>query len=598
MSKKTAADNLCERLIEWDVDTIYGFPGDGINGILGALRRHQDRLRFVQTRHEEMASFMACGHAKFTRKVGVCMATSGPGAIHLLNGLYDAKLDHRPVVAIVGQTFVRALGGDFQQEVKLLQLYSDVASAYCEQVNTPSSVRHLIDRAMRIAQTERTVTCVIVPADVQDMDAVEEQPHATHTVHTGIGYWPGRRIPQQSQLQQAADILNAGEKVAMLVGQGALDATDEVIAVADTLGAGIAKALLGKAAVPDDIPYCTGSIGLLGTKPSWDMMQGADTLLMVGSSFPYSEFLPKTGQVKAVQIDVEGRMLSIRYPMDLALEGDATESLKELLPLLHRKEDRSWQEEIKGNVADWWRLMDDHGQPADRDGRIRPQGLFSSLSRQLPENAILSSDSGSAANWYARQIRIRRGMKAMLSGNLATMVPGVPYAIAAKFAYPDRVSIAMVGDGAMQMGGMAEMLTAAKYYKTWADPRLVVLVLVNEDLNQVTWEQRVMEGDPQFKASQEIPYVDYAAWAELIGLKGIKVTQSAEIEEAWRQALSADRPVIISALTDPNEAPLPPHITFQQAEGFAKSVAKDPEGGIPGAVESLREKAHEFLPGR
>jgi len=594
---KTAADNLCERLIEWDVDTIYGFPGDGINGILGALRRHQDQLRFVQTRHEEMASFMACGHAKFTGKVGVCMATSGPGAIHLLNGLYDAKLDHRPVVAIVGQTFVRAIGGDFQQEVKLLQLYSDLASAFCEQVNTPSSVRHLIDRAMRIAQAEQTVTCVIVPADVQDMDAVEEQPHATHTVHTGIGYWPGRRIPQQSQLQQAADILNAGEKVAMLVGQGALEATDEVIAVADTLGAGIAKALLGKAAVPDDIPYCTGSIGLLGTKPSWDMMQGADTLLMVGSSFPYSEFLPKTGQVKAVQIDLMGRMLSIRYPMDLALEGDSKESLKELLPLLHRKEDRSWQEEIKGNVADWWRLMDDHGQPEDRDGRIRPQGLFSALSRQLPDNAILSSDSGSAANWYARQIRIRRGMKAMLSGNLATMVPGVPYAIAAKFAYPERVAIAMVGDGAMQMGGMAEMLTAAKYYKTWADPRLVVLVLVNEDLNQVTWEQRVMEGDPQFKASQEIPYVDYAAWAELIGLKGIKVTQAAEIEDAWRTALSADRPVIISALTDPNEAPLPPHITFAQAKGFAESVAKDPESGIAGAVESLREKAREFLPG-
>ncbi len=597
MSKPTAADNLCERLIEWDVDTIYGFPGDGINGILGALRRHQDRLRFVQTRHEEMASFMACGHAKFTGKVGVCMATSGPGAIHLLNGLYDAKLDHRPVVAIVGQTFVRAIGGDFQQEVKLLQLYSDLASSFCEQVNTPSSVRHLIDRAMRIAQVEQTVTCVIVPADVQDMDAVEEQPHATHTVHTGIGYWPGRRIPQQSQLQQAADILNAGEKVAMLVGQGALHATDEVIAVADTLGAGIAKALLGKAAVPDDIPYCTGSIGLLGTKPSWDMMQGADTLLMVGSSFPYSEFLPKTGQVKAIQIDLMGRMLSIRYPMDLALEGDSKESLKELLPLLHRKEDRSWQEEIKSNVADWWRLMDDHGQPADRNGRIRPQGLFSSLSRQLPDNAILSSDSGSAANWYARQIRIRRGMKAMLSGNLATMVPGVPYAIAAKFAYPDRVAIAMVGDGAMQMGGMAEMLTAAKYYKTWADPRMVVLVLVNEDLNQVTWEQRVMEGDPQFKASQEIPYVDYAAWAELIGLKGIKVTQAAEIEDAWRTALSADRPVIISALTDPNEAPLPPHITFAQAKGFAESVAKDPESGMAGAVESLREKAREFMPG-
>jgi pyruvate dehydrogenase (quinone) len=320
--------------------------------------------------------------------------------------------------------------------------------------------------------------------------------------------------------------------------------------------------------------------------------------LMVGSSFPYSEFLPKEGQVKAVQIDLLGRMLSIRYPMDLALEGDSKESLAELLPLLERKEDRSWQDEIKKNVADWWRLMDEQGEPADRDGRVRPQGLFTALSKQLPENAILSSDSGSAANWYARHIRIRRGMKAMLSGNLATMVPGVPYSIAAKFAYPDRVSVAMVGDGAMQMGGMAEMLTAAKYYKTWADPRLVVLVLTNEDLNQVTWEQRVMEGDPEFKASQEIPYVDYAAWAQLIGLHGIKISKASEIEGAWREALSADRPVIISALSDPNEAPLPPHITFEQAEKFAKSILADPQGGLPGAVESVREKVHEFLPGR
>jgi pyruvate dehydrogenase (quinone) len=594
----TAADNLCERLIEWDVKTIYGFPGDGINGILGALRRHESQLRFIQTRHEEMAAFMACGHAKFTGEVGVCLATSGPGAIHLLNGLYDAKLDHQPVVAIVGQTFVRAIGGDFQQEVNLLSLYQDVASAFCQQVNTPSSVRHCIDRALRVAQAERTVTCVIVPADVQDMDAVPEQPHATHTVHSGVGYWRPRVIPQASQLQQAADILNAGEKVAILVGQGALHATDEVIAVAETLGAGVAKALLGKAAVPDDVPFCTGSIGLLGTKPSWDMMQGADTLLMVGSSFPYSEFLPETGQVKAIQIDLSGRNLSLRYPMDLALEGDSQDSLKELLPLLVRKEDRSWQQEIQDNVTEWWKLMDEQGEPVDRNARVRPQGLFASLSRQLPDNAILSSDSGSAANWYARQIRIRRGMKAMLSGNLATMVPGVPYAIAAKFAFPDRVSIAMVGDGAMQMGGMAEMLTAAKYYKTWSDPRLVVLVLNNEDLNQVTWEQRVMEGDPKFEASQDIPYLDYAAYAELIGLRGIKVTRAVEIEDAWRQALSADRPVIISALTDPNEPPLPPHITVQQAKAFAKSVIADPQSGLPGAVESLREKAREFIPGR
>ena len=398
---------------------------------------------------------------------------------------------------------------------------------------------------------------MIVPADVQDMEAVEAQPHKTHTVHSGTGYWPGRRIPSRDQLEHAAEILNRGERVAMLVGQGALHATDEVIAVADDLGAGIAKALLGKAAVPDDVPFCTGSIGLLGTKPSWDMMQEADTLLMVGSSFPYSEFLPREGQVKAVQIDLSGRMLSIRYPMDLALEGDSRETLKELLPLLERKQDRSWQSKIKQNVEDWWRLMDERGEPADRDGRIRPQGLFSSLSRQLPDNAILSSDSGSAANWYARHIRIRRGMKAMLSGNLATMVPGVPYAIAAKFAYPDRVAIAMVGDGAMQMGGMAEMLTAAKYYKSWSDPRLIVLVLNNEDLNQVTWEQRVMEGDPAFAASQEIPDVDYAAFAELIGLRGIKLTHSSEIEGAWREALSADRPVVINALTRSQRGPAP-----------------------------------------
>jgi pyruvate dehydrogenase (quinone) len=595
---KTAGDYLCERLIEWGVDTIYGFPGDGINGILGALRRHEDQLRFIQTRHEEMASFMACGHAKFTGDVGVCLATSGPGAIHLLNGLYDAKLDHRPVVAIVGQTFARAMGGDFQQEVNLLQLYSDVASAYVQQVTEPSTIRHMIDRAMRIAQAERTVTCVIVPADIQDMDAVPEQPLKTHTVHSGVGWWPPRQIPSTEQLRTAADILNAGQKVAILVGQGALHASDEVLAVADALGAGVAKALLGKAAIPDDVSYCTGSIGLLGTNPSWDMMQGADTLLMVGTSFPYSEFLPPPGQAKAIQIDLAARNLSIRYAMDLALVGDSKDTLAELLPLLHRKEDRSWQEEIEKGVTEWWQLMDERGQPSDLHGRIRPQGLFSSLSRHLPDNAILSSDSGTAANWYARHIRIRKGMKAMLSGNLATMVPGVPYAIAAKFAFPGRVSVAMVGDGAMQMGGMAEMLTALKYYKTWSDPRLIVLVLNNEDLNQVTWEQRAMEGDPRFEGSQAIPYMPFADYANLIGLKGIKVTTAAEIESAWDEAFAADRPVIIDAITTPDEPPIPPHVTREEAEALMKSVLEDPKDGWRGAVEGIRETVQALIPGR
>ncbi|MGH8889133.1 MAG: thiamine pyrophosphate-requiring protein [Acidothermaceae bacterium] len=597
----TAADYLCQRLIDWGVTTIYGFPGDGINGILGALRRHQDRLRFVQTRHEEMAAFMACGHAKYTGEVGVCMATSGPGAIHLLNGLYDAKLDHQPVVAIVGQTFVRALGGSFQQEVKLLQLYSDVAAAYCEQANEPGSIRHTIDRALRTAQAERTVTAVIIPADVQDMEAIPEQPKATHTVHSGSGFWPGRRLPTEHDLRAAADLLNSGKRVAMLVGAGAMHATDEVIAVADTLGAGIAKALLGKAAVPDDVPFCTGSIGLLGTKPSWDMMADADTLLMVGSSFPYSEFLPTEGQAKAVQIDLSGRMLSIRYPMDLALIGDSKQTLAELLPLLKRKEDRDWQEKIVKGVSEWWQLMDDRAKPADVDldrPRVRPQALFAALSRQLPDNAVLSSDSGTAANWYARHIRIRRGLKASLSGNLATMVPGVPYAIAAKFAFPDRVAVAMVGDGAMQMGGMAELLTAAKYYKTWSDPRLVFLILNNEDLNQVTWEQRAMEGDPKFEASQDIPYVPYHAYAEMIGLKGIKVERSAQIDAAFEAAFAADRPVVIDAMTDPNEPPIPPHITFEQMKNMTRSVLAAPKAGIPGAIAAMRETAHEFLPGR
>ncbi|HEY5303302.1 MAG TPA: thiamine pyrophosphate-requiring protein [Acidimicrobiales bacterium] len=595
---QNAADNLCERLIEWGVTTIYGFPGDGINGILGALRRHEDKLRFIQTRHEEMASFMACGHAKFTGEVGVCMATSGPGAIHLLNGLYDAKLDHQPVVAIVGQTFVRAMGGDFQQEVNLLQLYSDVASSYCQQVNTPSAIRHNVDRAMRIAQADRTVTCIIVPADVQDMDAIEEQPKKTHTVHSGIGWWAPRVIPSKDQLQQAADLLNSGERVAMLVGAGAMHATDEVLAVADTLGAGVAKALLGKASVPDDVGYCTGSIGLLGTKPSWDMMQKADTLLMVGSSFPYSEFLPTTGQAKGIQIDLAPRMLSIRYPMDLALVGDAKATLAELLPLLHRKSNRDWQDDIIKNVTKWWQQMDELGRPSDVNGRMRPQGLFSSLSRHLPDNAILSSDSGTAADWYARHVRIRSGMKASLSGNLATMGPGVPYAIAAKFAYPDRVAVAMVGDGAMQMGGMAEMITAAKYYKTWSDPRLVVLVLNNEDLNQVTWEQRAMEGDPRFAASQSVPALSYADWAKLIGLKGIRVTRADQIEEAYLEAFTSDRPVIIDALTTPDEPPLPPHITFDEAKALTKSLMADPAGGIAGAKEAVRELLHDVLPSR
>jgi pyruvate dehydrogenase (quinone) len=595
---KTASDFLLTRLSEWGVTHVYGFPGDGINGILGAFER-QDRIKFVQTRHEEMAAFMACAHAKFTGDVGVCMATSGPGAIHLLNGLYDAKLDHAPVVAIVGQAPSYALGSSTQQEVDLPNLFKDVAAAYVEQASDASQLRHLVDRAIRIAKSERTVTAVIIPGDIQEKEAIPQQPHKSKTVHSGVGWSEPKIVPTEYDLQRAADVLNAGKKVAVLVGQGALHATDEVVAVADTLGAGIAKALLGKAAVPDDIPYCTNSIGLLGTKPSWDMMQGCDTLLMIGSAFPYAEFLPKEGQCRGVQIDIKGRQQSLRYPMEVVLTGDSKHTLQALLPMLKRQTERGWQEKIVEEVESWRRLMDHQADDAlTVDGILKPQPLFKALSEHLPDRAILSADSGSGATWYARYLKIRRGMKATLSGNLATMLPGVPYAIAAKFAYPDRASVAIVGDGAMQMLGMNELLTAQKYYKEWADPTLVFLVLNNKDLNMVTWEQRVLAGDPKFEASQDIPFVDFAKFADLIGLRGIHVERPEEIGPAMDEAFSADRPVVIDAMVDPNEPPLPPHITIEQAKAFASAIVKGDPDSLSIAAQSLKEKIDEFIPGR
>lgn len=565
----TVSDFLVDRLAAWGVKRIYGYPGDGINGIIGALNRGADKLDFIQVRHEEMAAFMACAHAKFTGEVGVCLATSGPGAIHLLNGLYDAKLDHQPVVAIVGQQKRAALGGNYQQEVDLMSLFKDVAHEYVQMASTPSQMRHLIDHAMRIAQSERTVCCIIVPNDIQEMDA-ETPPHEHGTIHSGLGFQAPRTVPHVEDLQRAAHILNAGEKVAMLVGAGALHATEEVLQVADLLGAGIAKALLGKAAVADDIPFVTGSIGLLGTKPSYNMMTDCDTLLMVGSSFPYSEFLPEEGQARGVQIDVNGRMIGIRYPMDVNLVGDSAQTLRALIPLLHRKEDRSWQLSIQNQVTEWWDTLQKRAmEPAQP---INPQRVFWELSPRLPDNCIISCDSGSAANWYARDLKIRPGMMASLSGGLATMGPGVPYAIAAKFAYPERVAIALVGDGAMQMNGINELITIGKYWKRWPDPRLVVMVLNNRDLNQVTWEQRAMEGDPKFEASQDLPNFPYARFAELIGLQGLYVDRPEQLAGAWDQALSADRPVVMEVYTDPNVPPLPPHITLDQARAYTSAI--------------------------
>src|SRR5215207_10503761 len=439
-----------------------------------------------------------------------------------------------------------------------------------------------VDRAVRIAKAERTVTCIVIPNDVQSEKAVEQPPHAHGTIHSGVGYTEPRVIPPDSELTKAAEILNSGKRVAMLVGQGALGATEEVKQTAELLGAGVAKALLGRAVLPDDLPYVTGSIGLLGTKPSWDLMMGADTLLMVGSSFPYSEFLPEEGQVRGVQIDIDGRMIGIRYPMESNLVGDARSTLQALIPHLERKEDRSWRDQIEDGVERWWKIVEERAmQDAEP---INPQRVFWELSSRLPDHSILTSDSGSAANWFARDLKLRRGMMASLSGTLATMGPGVPYAIAAKFAHPDRVAIALVGDGAMQMNGINELITISKYWREWSDPRLIVLVLNNRDLNQVTWEQRALEGDPKFKASQDIPDFTYARYAELVGLKGVRVDSPEQVAPAWERVLAADRPAVLEAIVDPEVPPLPPHISFEQARHFAEAIL----GGDPHAGRMVR----------
>jgi pyruvate dehydrogenase (quinone) len=591
----TVSDFFWHRLHEWGVRRVFGYPGDGINGLVGALARNKNKFDYVQVRHEEMAAFMASAHAKFTGEVGVCMATSGPGAIHLLNGLYDARLDHQPVLAIVGQQDRAALGGHYQQEVDLESLFKDVAGAFVQQASSPVQVRHLIDRAMRIAKSDRKVTCIIMPKDVQELKAVEQPPEAHGTIHSGIGAPELHPMPTEMELRRAADVLNSGKKVAILVGAGALHCTDEIIEVAEKLGAGVAKALLGKAAVPDDLPFVTGSIGLLGTKPSYDMMMGCDTFFMIGSGFPYSEFLPKEGKARGVQIDISAGMLSLRYPMEVCLLGESKQTLHALLPLIEHKKDRSWRQKIEKDVSEWWDVLKSRAMHSADP--INPQRVFWELSPKLPERTILTSDSGSAANWYARDLKMRRGMMGSLSGGLASMGAGVPYAIAAKFAYPERPVIGLVGDGAMQMNGMNEMITVAKYWKQWSNPHFIIMVLNNRDLNQVTWEMRAQSGDPKFEASQQIPDVSYARYADLLGLKGIFCDDPEKVASSWDEALAADRPVILEFYTDPNVPPLPPHITLKNAKAFSQSLPQDPEFGSV-VVDTAKEVFATLIPSR
>jgi len=592
---QTVGDFFWHRMHEWGVHTIFGYPGDGVNGLLGALSRTNGQFKFIQTRHEEMAAFMASAYAKFTGEVGVCLATSGPGASHLITGLYDARLDHMPVLAITGQQARTAIGGHYQQELDLPSMFKDVAGAFAYQASAPAQVRHLVDRAMRIAKGSRRVTALIFPNDLQEAD-YSEPPRAHGTVHSGVGYREPMVVPHQQDLRRAAEVLNAGKKVAILVGAGALRATDEVIAIAEKLGAGVAKALLGKAVVPDDLPWVTGSIGLLGTKPSWELMSNCDTLFMIGSGFPYSEFLPKEGQARGVQIDIEPEMLSLRYPMEVNLVGDAAETLRALLPLLEEKADRAWRQQIEKEVADWWKVLESRAMTSANP--VNPQRVVWELSPRVPERAIITSDSGSCANWYARDLKIRRGMMCSLSGGLASMGAAVPYAIAAKFAHPDRPVIALVGDGAMQMNNMAELITVQEYWREWSSPKWVCCVFNNQDLNQVTWEQRVMEGDAKFNATQQIPDVPYHRFAELIGLRGIFVDNPDRLASAWDEALASDRPVVLEVKTDPEVPPLPPHITLKQAKNFASAVlAPDPnESGM--LVGAAKEVLSTVLPGK
>lgn len=592
--KDTVGDVLLARLREWGVQQVFGFPGDGINGLLAAWQRADDQPQFVQARHEEMSAFEAVGYAKFSQNVGVCVATSGPGAVHLLNGLYDAKLDHVPVVAIVGQTERSAMGGSYQQEIDLLSLFKDVCSDYVQMCTVPQQLPNLIDRAIRVAMSEAAPTAIIVPSDVFEL-TYEPPAHAFKQVPSSLGMSAARVTPDDAAVQRAADLLNAGEKVAILVGQGARGCVEELTTVADLLGAGAAKALLGKDVLPDDLPWVTGSIGLLGTTASWHLMRGCDTLLTVGSNFPYTQFLPDLDQARAVQIDRSGKWIGMRYPYELNLVGDAKTTLQALIPLLERKEDRSWREKVEKYVQRWWTTVQRTAM-TDADP-VNPMRIFWELSERMPADAIIAADSGSAANWYARHLKFTAGVRGSLSGTLATMGPGVPYVIGAKWAHPDRPSIAFVGDGAMQMNGMAELITIARYWRQWTDPRLIIVVLHNNDLNQVTWEMRAMENSPKFEASQALPDVDYAAFARSLGLHGENLDDAGALGGAWDRALAADRPTVLDVRCDPDVPPIPPHATFEQAKSLLDAVFGGDDDAAGFIKQGVKQKVQQYLPG-
>jgi pyruvate dehydrogenase (quinone) len=593
---ETVGDFVLRRLREWGVEQVFAYPGDGINGIVAAFGEADDTPAFIQSRHEEMSALQAVGYAKFSGKVGVCMATSGPGAIHLLNGLYDAKLDHVPVVAIVGQTERSAMGGSYQQEVDLQALFANVASEYLVEVNVSEQLPLAIDRAIRTALSRRAPTAIIIPSDLQaeaygpPQHAFKQVPSSPPPLHAPVV------TPDAAEIARAAEVLGAGQRVAILVGQGARGAAAEVAQVADVLGAGVAKALLGKDVLSDELPFVTGSIGILGTRPTYEMMRDCDTLLIVGSNMPYSQFLPEFGKARAVQIDLDGALIGMRYPVEVNLVGDAAATLRALLPHLSGPTDRAWRETIEENVVAWWGTME---RQAMLDAKpVNPMRIVWELSERLPANAIVAADSGSVANWYARFLKMHGEVRGSLSGTLATMGAAVPYAIGAKFAHPDRPAIALIGDGAMQMNGLAELLTMKRYADRWSDPRLITAVLHNNDLNQVTWELRAMGGAPKFEESQVLPDVSYADFARGIGLLAITVTAPDELGPAWEAALAADRPAVLDIHCDPEVPPIPPHAEFEQVKSMMQAMLKGDPGGVHLVAQGVKTKIQEALPGR
>ncbi|MGT2426556.1 thiamine pyrophosphate-requiring protein [Amnibacterium kyonggiense] len=587
----TVSEFVIQRMREWGVRRVYGYPGDGIgefDGALGGADRDGDGLEYIRPTHEEMAAFMATAHAKFTGEVGVCIATSSPGAFHMLNGLYDAKSDNVPVVAIVGQQGLASIGTFTQQEDNLERVFADVA-CYVQTITTPDQAQAVVDTAFRTAIARLQPAVIVLPHDVQGMRF--SAPGAEHWVSRSSAAAASTRItPPEDELRRAAAVINAGEKVTFLVGAGARGATDEVLAAAELVGAGIITALRGKDVIPSDVPFHTQQVGLLGSLPSLRQMNDCDTIVLLGTNYPYGEFLPKTGQARGVQVDLKPEQLGIRYPTEVNLWGDVRSTLTALLPLLERKEDRSWQEGIAAGFHDWEQEMEQQAMLTFPDGG-NPRRIFHELNRRLPDGAIVTCDAGTTADWYGHHIRLRRGMRGDMSGRLASMNGAMPYAIAAKFAHPERTVVCTIGDGAFQMLGMNELITVKKYLASWDDPTFVVIVMHNDDLAQVSWEMRTEDGNPVWRGSQDVESVDYAGWARLLGFNGITVSKDEDAAAAVEAALAFRGVTVIDDLVTRNAPPLPPRITAEYRNNTAKAFAK----GDPLAPQVLVDSAEGLV---